>query len=59
MDVGGVEVKNKEKKEKKKKKDALLKTIFNHSLICQFQLIIISITFQSILIQSLSFSHCG
>ena len=39
-----------------KRKDALLKTIFNHSLICQFQLIIISITFQSILIQSLSLS---
>ena len=42
------------KEREKKKKDALLKTIFNHSLICQFQLIIISITLQSILIQSLS-----
>ena len=66
-DVGGcrgVEVRNKEKKREKAKKKLLkekkkmhfLKTIFNHSLICQFQLIIISITFQSILIQSLSLS---
>ena len=53
----GVEVRNKERKrKKKKKKKRFLKTIFNHSLICQFQLIIISITFQSILIQSLSLS---
>ena len=42
--------------QKEKKKIHFLKTIFNHSLICQFQLIIISITFQSILIQSLSLS---